>query len=206
MPKNTKGGKGFKKGKGGPSEPVFIDIQPDQYMARAVRILGNRNVLCFCHDNVTRLCHISRGMKGHSEEKKIETGDLILVSLRDFNADNPKLIKRGDIIGKYSPEQTRQIRNEGTYPKLFMKLEENGIVNMDSVGQELTGIIMTKDDDGFDFESGSGSEEEEEDDEHGNNEETKVVDKRDKSKPVRGVREVRDAETIEGADVNIDDL
>jgi hypothetical protein len=85
-----------------------------------------------------------------------------------------------------------------------MKLEENGIVGMDSVGQELSGAILSKDDDGFDFESGSDSEEE--DDEHGNNEETKVVDKRDKSKPVRGVREVRDAETIEGVDVNIDDL
>ena len=206
MPKNTKGGKGFKKGKGGPSEPVFIDIQPEQYMARAVRMLGNRNVLCFCHDNVTRLCHISRSMKGHSEEKKIETGDLILVSLRDFNAENPKLIKRGDIIGKYSPEQTRQIRNEGAYPKLFMKLEENGIVGMDSVGQELSGAILSKDDDGFDFESGSEEEEDEGDEKHGENEETKVVDKRDKSKPVRGVREVRDAETIEGADVNIDDL
>ena len=100
MPPNKTGGKGYKKGKGDESEVVFIDIQKDQYMARAVRILGDRNVLCFCDDNVMRICHISRRMKGFSDTKKIEVGDIVLVSLRDFTSADPKTVKRGDILAK----------------------------------------------------------------------------------------------------------
>jgi len=176
MPPNKKGGKGYKKGKGEKTEPVFIDIQPDQYMGRAVRILGDRNVLTFCHDNITRICHICRSMKGFSEDKKIEIGDIVLVSLRDFTTTDPKTVKRGDILAKYAPEQLRVLKNEGVYPNLFLKLEERGLNKTDMVGLDMTEsdkLNGAEEGDAFSFEGSEDSESEEE---------TKIVDKRDKVK------------------------
>jgi initiation factor 1A len=192
MPPNKKGGKGYKKGKGEESEAVFIEIQADQYMARAVRILGDRNVLCFCDDNVMRICHISRRMKGFSETKKIEIGDIVLISLRDFTSADPKTVKRGDILAKYAPEQLRIIKNEGTHPNIFLKLEDKVLNKLDDLGLDLgdSEKLAEDDDDAFSFE---GSVEDSEKDEG----ETKIVDKRDKVKHGREHR-------VE--DVNIDDI
>jgi initiation factor 1A len=199
MSPNKKGGKGYKKGKGdtgGTQE--WIDIQPDQFMARAIRLLGDRNVLCFCHDNIVRICHICRNMKGFSETKKIEAGDIVLVSIRDFRATDPKTVKRGDILAKYAPEQVRQVKNEGTYPKLFLKLEEKGLAVAD-VGVDKTNDARLDEahDDGFMFDH---SDEEE----HGEADETTIVQKKDRVSH-RTEREVREAADIEG-DINIDDI
>jgi initiation factor 1A len=194
MPPNKKGGKGYKKGKGDESEVVFIEIQKDQYMARAVRILGDRNVLCFCDDNVMRICHISRRMKGFSEKKKIEVGDIVLISLRDFTSADPKTIKRGDILGKYAPEQLRIIKNEGTHPNIFLKLEDKGVNKLDDLGLDLGDSDRLLEGDGDDAFSFDGSVEDSEKDKG----ETKIIDKRDKAKHGREHRVERD--------VNIDDI
>ena len=204
-------------------EVEFIDIQRMQFVARAVRVLGNRNILCFCHDNIVRICHIPRGMKGHSPDKLIEVGDIILVSLRDFTAAflDPatstkeqlraeqdtldramKTITRGDVIAKYPPEQVRWFKKEGTYPKLFLKLEDAKEVNLEAVGEEIGAKVldsMNEEDDIFE----NGEEEPEEE-----AEETKIVDKRDKTNHRAGGREVREAHEIKQAekDVTFDEL
>jgi translation initiation factor 1A len=204
---NKKGGKGYKKGKGNDETMMqFVDIMPGQYMARAIRILGDRNILCYCDDNVLRICHIRRTMKGRVW---IEIGDMVLVSLRDFNTDDPKTIKRGDILAKYPPEQVRVLKREGgVNERLFMKLEDKNGITIEAVGEDKTldiGILDKKQDDGFDFESGSESESEDESE----SEETKIVSKRDKVKQ-RGERQERDVAAIESAgaekDVSLDDL
>jgi translation initiation factor 1A len=206
---NKKGGKGYKKGKGNDETTMqFVDIMPGQYMARVIRILGDRNILCYCDDNVLRICHIRRTMKGRVW---IEIGDMVLVSLRDFNADDPKIIKRGDILAKYPPEQVRVLKREGgVNERLFMKLEDRNGITIEAVGEDKTldmGILDKKQDDGFDFESGSESESEEESDEKEG--ETKIVSKRDKVKQ-RGERQERDVAAIESAgvekEVSLDDL
>lgn len=204
MPPNKKGGKGYKKGKGDDVVQEFIDIQAGQYMARAIRILGDRNVLCYCDDNVLRICHICRKMKGRVW---VEAGDMVLVSLRDFSADDPKTIKRGDILAKYAPDQVRVLKKEGKVnERLFMKLEDRNGISIDAVGEDKTGdtsiLDKKEDDDGFDFESGSEteSESEEEQGEDG----TKIVAKKDK-KNHRGEREIRDSEQIE-KEIALDDL
>jgi len=203
MPPNKKGGKGYKKGKGDEVAQEFIDIQEGQYMARAIRILGDRNVLCYCDDNVLRICHICRKMKGRVW---VEAGDMVLVSLRDFSAEDPKSIKRGDILAKYAPDQVRVLKKEGKVnERLFMKLEDRNGISIDAVGEDKTGdtsiLDKKEDDDGFDFESGSETEsEEEETGEDG----TKVVAKKDK-KNHRGEREIRDSEQIE-KEIALDDL
>ena len=209
---NKKGGKGYKKGKGKGSDETmmpFVDIMPGQYMARAIRLLGDRNILCYCDDNILRVCHIRRTMK--RDRIWVEVGDMVLVSLRDFSSDDPKAIKRGDILAKYPPEQLRVLKREGgVNERLFMKLEERNGISIDAVGEDKTldmGILDKKEhDDGFDFESGSESETESESEEV---EETKIVSKRDKVKQ-RGERQERDVAAIESAaaekEVSLDDL
>jgi len=204
MPPNKKGGKGYKKGKGDDVVQEFIDIQAGQYMARAIRILGDRNVLCYCDDNVLRICHICRKMKGRVW---VEAGDMVLVSLRDFSAEDPKTIKRGDILAKYAPDQVRVLKKEGKVnERLFMKLEDRNGISIDAVGEDKTAdmsiLDKKEDDDGFDFESGSESESESE--EVPGEDGTKIVAKKDK-KNHRGEREIRDSEQIE-KEIALDDL
>lgn len=203
MPPNKKGGKGYKKGKGDDVALEFIDIQEGQYMARVIRLLGDRNILCYCDDNVVRICHICRNMKKY--KVWVEVGDMVLISLRHFSAVDAKSIKRGDVIAKYPPDQVRLLKKEGKVnERLFMKLEDRGVL-IDAVGEDKTGdtsILDKKEDyDGFDFESGSDSESESEE---GPDEESKVVAKKDK-KSHRGEREIRDSEQIE-KEIALDDL
>ena len=216
MSHNTRGGKAYKKGKGdqGASREAFIDALPDQYIARAIRILGDRNILCYCHDNVVRICHVCRRMKGR---EWVEQGDIVLVSIRDFSSltvdPNPKNVSRGDILAKYIPEQVRYLKKNGLNKRLFMKLETAGIITMQHVGKDMGGHRLDfemEGDDGFDFESGS-EEDEDEEEEGAEGDETRIVTKKDKKSHGRGEREVRDETTIvasEKADdnVNIDDL
>jgi translation initiation factor 1A len=204
MPPNKKGGKGYKKGKGDDVAQEFIDIQEGQYMARAIRILGDRNILCYCDDNVLRICHICRKMKGRVW---VETGDMVLISLRDFSAEDPKTIKRGDILAKYAPDQVRLLKKEGKVnERLFMKLEDRNGISIDAVGEDKTGdtsiLDKKEDDDGFDFESGSESESESEEEKPG--EDGKIVAKKDK-KSHRGERQIRDSEQIE-KEITLNDL
>jgi len=157
---NKKGGKGYKKGKGDEVALEFIDIQEGQYMARAIRLLGSRNVLCYCDDNVLRICHICRNMKKY--RVWVETGDVVLISLRHFSAVDTKTIKRGDIIAKYAPEQLRLLKKEGKVnERLFMKLEDRGVL-IEAVGEDMTDetiLVETKEDDLFDYDDEeSGSE------------------------------------------------
>ena len=164
---NKKGGKGYKQGKGDEVALEFIDIQEGQYMARAIRLLGSRNVLCYCDDNVLRICHICRNMKKY--RVWVETGDVVLISLRHFSDVDTKTIKRGDIIAKYAPEQLRLLKKEGKVnERLFMKLEDRGVM-IDAVGEDMTDetmIVDAKEDDLFDYDDeddeASGSEEKDE--------------------------------------------
>jgi translation initiation factor 1A len=168
MPSNTKGGKGYKKKKkqANTDEPIFIDRQMGQMPARAIRLLGNRNVLCYSNDNVLRLCHICGKMKGRVF---IEPGDVVLITLREFGVFDPKKlkeVKNGDIIAKYASQQFAALKKEdGVNPKLFMKLETGGHC-VGEIGTDYTDAVMNvPEDEGFDFEhsdsdSESGCEEE----------------------------------------------
>lgn len=191
---NKKGGKGYKKGKGDEVALEFIDIQEGQYMARAIRLLGSRNVLCYCDDNVIRICHISRNMK--RGKVWVETGDMVLISLRHFSAVDTKTIKRGDIIAKYAPEQLRLLKKEGNVnERLFMKLEDRGVL-INAVGEDMTDetiLVDTKEDDLFDYDDESESEGSED------KEGPAIVDKKDKVNH-------RAAKVRQEREISLDDL
>ena len=162
-----KGGKGYKKKKksAGTGEPIFIDRQMGQMPARAIRLLGNRNVLCYSNDNILRSCHICGKMKGRVY---IEPGDVVLITIRDFSSErvvtDAKTVKLGDIVGKYAPEQYNALKKEeGVNQKIFMKLETSGGFRVEEVGTDFTKVELTLPETGdFEFEHSeeSGSEEE----------------------------------------------
>jgi initiation factor 1A len=200
---NKKGGKAYKKKGKEDEKEEFIDIQPGQYMARATRILGDRNVMCYCHDDVIRICHICRKMKGRVW---VEIGDMVLVSLRDFSTEDPKSIKRGDILAKYPPDQVRMLKKDvKANPRLFLKLEEDANVRLDNLGVDLSGtkiVSSMQAEDGFEFESSEEESSEEEGDE------VEKVAKKDKISHGRGVRQTREAHEMAEVEkeINIDDI
>ena len=209
MPPNTKGGKGYKKKKkqANTYDPVFIDRQAGQMPARVVRLLGNRNVICYSNDNVLRMCHICGKMKGRVY---IEPGDVVLITLRDFmenaTANDLKGVKTGDIVGKYAAEQFASLKKEnGVNLKLFMKLEAGGHC-VGEIGTDYTDtVIVAAEDDGFEFEHQDSEDESGESDK-----ETAVaiavkVDKAG-DKSMRGQRQMAATRASEEREINIDDI
>lgn len=162
MPPNTKGGKGYKKKKKvstqASKELVQIVREPGQMPARALRLLGNRQVLCYCNDDVIRNCHICGRMKG---KQWVNIGDVVLISLRDWSTNTTqKEVKLGDIVNVYTREHFSSLRKDPEVNnRLLMQLELSNGYTMDSLGQDCSGaVINLPQDDGIEFDS---SEEEE---------------------------------------------
>lgn len=163
MPPNSKGGKGYKKKKkvSGPGSRELVQIvrEPGQMPARAIRLLGNRQVLCYCNDDVIRNCHICGRMKGR---ERVNIGDLVLISLRDWSKlVKPKDVRLGDIINLYGREHHSYLRKEADVNKrLFMQLELASGYTMASIGEDCSGTtIDLPEDDGIEFDEESGEEE-----------------------------------------------
>ncbi len=106
MTKNTKGGKGFKKGKktrgddGEVSTKALILKQDGEEYATVTKLLGSCRLTCSCHDGIERI-GIIRGKL--VKRVWITVGDIVLVSIRDFQ-DN-----KCDIIHKYNPNEVKEL-------------------------------------------------------------------------------------------------
>lgn len=144
MPKrNLRGGKGFKKGRKVSSEEAereriakFSGRTDGQDYARVLRPLGNRRVACFCNDGVERVCKIRGVLCWGPRRQKIEVGDIVLISLRDFEEsddDGPTTAGAAvathhsgrkdiaDIITKIPHQCWRDVRREaGIHANLFV--------------------------------------------------------------------------------------
>lgn len=100
-----RGGKAFKKGSKGKAKEAAAAAageggaggagryeSPDRTQgvdfARVLRALGNRRMLCFCNDGVERVCKIRGALCKGPRRKKIEIGDVVLVSYRAFMEGN----------------------------------------------------------------------------------------------------------------------
>ena len=97
MIRNQRGGKAYKKGSKGKAKEAaaaaagdgagrFESPDRDQGVdyARILRALGNRRMLCFCNDGAERVCKIRGALCKGPGRKKIEVGDIVLVSYRAF--------------------------------------------------------------------------------------------------------------------------
>ena len=107
MPKNKKGGKKGRRGKNTDIDTVkHITYKEDgQEYAKVTKMLGNGRLLAKLADDKLsseKICIIRGKMR---KRVWINTGDIILVSLRDFQ-DN-----KCDVIEKYDNNQEKVIEN-----------------------------------------------------------------------------------------------
>ncbi|GAA5873781.1 hypothetical protein JCM1840_002072 [Sporobolomyces johnsonii] len=138
-----KGGKNRRRGKnendGDKRELVFKE--DGQEYAQVIKMLGNGRVEAMCFDGEKRLAHIRGKMR---KKVWINQGDIVLLSLRDFQDD------KADVIQKYSADEARNLKAYGELPETA-KINEN----LDHDGEV---------DDNVEFDEVSGDEEEEEED------------------------------------------
>ncbi|VDN04423.1 unnamed protein product [Thelazia callipaeda] len=167
MPKNKgKGGKNRRRGKNENDimKRELIYKEPGQEYAQVIKMLGNGRLNANCFDGKPRLCHI----RGKLRKKVwINTGDIILIGLRDYQDD------KADVILKYNPDEARNLKACGQLPE-NAKLNEGGD-DLDEGGVEFgllfsdTGALSNEENDGSgieDFPSvESNSEEEDEEEE-----------------------------------------
>jgi translation initiation factor 1A len=103
-------------------------------------MLGNGRLEAQCFDGEKRLAHI----RGKLRKKVwINTGDIILLSLREFQDE------KADVIQKYSADEARSLKQYGELPE-SAKLNET-----DGAGEE--------GDDAVEFAEGSDEEESDDD-------------------------------------------
>jgi len=139
MPKNKgKGGKNRRRGKNeNESEKRELVFKEEgQEYAQVTKMLGNGRLIAMCFDGEQRLAHIRGKMR---KKVWINQGDIVLLSLRDFQDD------KADVIQKYSSDEARNLKAYGELP-------ENAKINETDVGPD--------EDDGL-VDFGSGSEDDE---------------------------------------------
>lgn len=137
------GGKNRRRGKNENENEKreLIFKEEGQEYAQVTRMLGNGRLEAACFDGQKRLAHIRGKMR---KKVWIAQGDIILLSLREFQDD------KADVIQKYTPDEARSLKSYGELPN-EAKINEN-----EAFGEEdLEGEI----------EFGEGGEEDDDDEE-----------------------------------------
>ncbi len=155
---NTTGGKNYKKGKHTSVHIPYLERAPDQMYARVVKVLGNRNVQCYCNDNKLRICHIRGVMRNRVW---INIGDLVLISCRELAKKEDRDSEKADIVAKYDNEHLHRLKGEPDInQRLFLQMETAS----DKIIKEITGkqntLVGLPDDDdiGIEFDRGAETE------------------------------------------------
>ena len=149
MGRNLIGGKNYKKAKHAVEKTPYAERADDQQYARILKILGNRNTLAYCNDNVTRLCHIRGSLR---KDSWIGVGDIVLISCRGLESSTDKY-EKADILYKYDRDYHSRLRREKDInEKLFLQLElaNDGTLNMikqNKIQHDDDNIIFENDDD-----------------------------------------------------------
>ncbi|KAG8778711.1 Translation initiation factor 1A [Serendipita sp. 397] len=120
-----KGGKNRRRGKneneGEKRELVFKE--DGQEYAQVTKMLGNGRLEAQCFDGEKRLAHIRGKMR---KKVWINQGDIILLSLRDFQDD------KADVIVKYTADEARNLKASA-----YGELPENAKINeTDTYGED----------------------------------------------------------------------
>ncbi len=192
---NFKGGKKYKSGKHTETKAELHEINEadGQMIGRVIKNLGDRNMMVYCNDGKERVSHIRGGLR--KKTAKIEIGDIVLISLRSMDSGSP-LENRGDILAKYERETHGQLKKmKEINPKIFLTVETTG--------------TKAENDDGFEFDYGSGDEKE--DDEDDKDDPESAEKKREKRKEAEekkraAARSAKHSADDDGGDINIDDI
>lgn len=120
MPKNKgKGGKTRRRGKNenfSIKRELILKEEGQEY-AQVARMLGNGRLEAHCFDGTKRLAII----RGKMQRKVwINQGDIILVSLRDYQDE------KADVIYKYNSDEARSLKAQGELPE-NIKINEGDV-------------------------------------------------------------------------------
>ncbi|KAI9320100.1 eukaryotic translation initiation factor 1A, X-chromosomal, partial [Dichotomocladium elegans] len=111
------GGKNRRRGKNDneASKRELVFKEEGQEYAQVTKMLGNGRLEAQCFDGVKRLAHIRGALR---KKVWINQGDIILVSLREYQDD------KADVIQRYNPDEARQLKTYGQLPD-NTKVNEN---------------------------------------------------------------------------------
>ncbi|KAJ9121409.1 hypothetical protein QFC24_004747 [Naganishia onofrii] len=103
------GGKNRRRGKNENDDEKreLVFKEDGQEYAQVTKMLGNGRLEAQCFDGEKRLAHIRGKMR---KKVWINQGDIILISLRDFQDD------KADVIVKYTVEEARNLKQYGELP------------------------------------------------------------------------------------------
>ena len=114
---NKKGGKKHKRNKNNNYETKVLRFKEEgQEYAKVTKCKGNCRFDVTCCDGQDRAAILCGGMR---KRKFINQGDMVLVSLRDFQDSVC------DIIDSYDENQARKLKGNGEIPSAFKIEEEN---------------------------------------------------------------------------------
>ena len=184
MPANTKGGKGYRKGKNTTAENVKMlewDADKGQMIGRTLKKLGDRRFNVFCNDNKNRICKLAGSIR---KNQWVDEGALVLIGIRELGASTTeKSTEIGDILALVDQRIYGALKKqEGMNKLLFTNLEADDAA---TIQRKVNAIKSGIDDEDDIFDRNS---EEEEDN------------------PEKKVQEEEIAKKREEEDVNLDDL
>merc|ERR1712032_967784 len=91
----------------GDDKRELVFKEDGQEYAQVIRMLGNGRLEAQCIDGIKRLCHIRGKMR---KKVWVNTGDIILLGLRDFQDE------KADVILKYMADEARSLKAYGELP------------------------------------------------------------------------------------------
>lgn len=106
------------KSRSGKHEKKRDVIYPEdgQEFAFVQDMLGNGRLKAYCEDGTVRVGRIRGSMRKFKQKVIIQSGDIILISRRDFEDD------KVDVIHKYSLEEANQLHYQGEFPEKIAKV------------------------------------------------------------------------------------
>jgi len=160
MPANTKGGKGYRKGKNTTAENVKMlewDANKGEMIGRTLKKLGDRRFNVFCNDNKNRICKLAGSIR---KNQWVDEGALVLIGIRELGTSTTeKSTEIGDILALVDPRIYGGLKKqEGMNKLLFTNLEADDAA---TIQRKVNAVKSGEDDDDDIFDRGS---EEEEDD------------------------------------------
>ena len=115
-----KGGKGHRKMKNScmEQERELLFKDHDQEYAIVNEMLGSGRLTGTSSDDVKRLC-IIRGSLRSGRTNRIKRGDIILLSLREYQ------VEKADVVHVYTDDEVKRLVSYGEIPSKFQNIIDN---------------------------------------------------------------------------------
>ncbi len=229
MPKNTgMGGNKRKKGKKQNQQEdreLQYKGESEEY-AQVIKILGDGRFECNCADGVKRIAHVRGKMR---KRIWIANGDIILVSLRDFEPE------KCDVVEKYKEKEVAKLKKAGEIPDSMVlpsaeaeekevnddygdivfedqddknkkKNDDNDIPNDDEEEDEKEDKKENEEDKKDEDEDEEEQEKEEEKEKEREKQKMSKKEKKEKDKKIKKKRDDKKKEKDDDKEFNIDDI